>query len=157
RFEHFLDERDPEKAWHKARVLAAATRRSLTSDILRQWMPPEIADDRATRVALLKAVRAVGGEPDNHPGMVIAAPGQLGDGLAEAARAAAEFLEAAREMPQAQLVLPEPRELGVADEAARADSEFYLTVLTMPGLVLPLDGAERRDWTDEERFSFPLM
>jgi hypothetical protein len=157
RFEHFLDERDPEKAWHKARILAAATRRSLATDILRQWMPPEIADDRATRVALLKAVRAVGGQPENHPGMVIEALRHLGDGLSEAAQAAAEFLDAAREMPQAQLVLPEARELGAADEVARADSEFYLTVLTMPGLVLPLDGSDRRDWTDEERFSFPLL
>jgi hypothetical protein len=157
RFEHFLDERDPEKAWHKARVLAAATRRSLTTDILRQWMPPEISDDRATRVALLKAVRAVGGEPENHPGMVIEALRHIGDGLSEAAHSAAEFLDAARDMPQAQLVLPEARELGAAEEETRADSDYYLTVLTMPGLTLPLDGSERRDWTDEERFSFPLL
>lgn len=158
RFEHFLDERDPEKAWHKAKALAGATRRSLTTDILRQWMPPEIADDRATRVALLKAVRAVGGESTNHPGLVIEALRQIGDGLSEAAQAAAEFLDAAREMPQAQLVLPEVRELGAADEDDLGDNhEFYLTVLTMPGLVLPLDGADRRDWTDEERFSFPLL
>ena len=157
RFEHFLDERDPEKAWHKSRVLASATRRSLATDILRQWLPPEIADDKATRVALLKAVRAVGGSPDNHPGLVIEALRHVGDGLAEAAQAAAEFLDAAREMPQAQLVLPEARELGAADEDERAEGEYYLTVLTMPGLVLPLDGSDRRDWTDEERFSFPLL
>lgn len=158
RFEHFLDERDPERAWHKAKALAGATRRSLTSDILRQWLPAEVADDRATRVALLKAVRAVGGEQGNHPGMVIEALRTLGDGLSEAAQAAAEFLDAAREMPQAQLVLPEIRELGAAGEEEAADThEYYLTVLTMPGLVLPLDGADRRDWTDEERFSFPLL
>jgi hypothetical protein len=157
RFEHFLDERDPDKAWHKARILASATRRSLTTDILRQWLPQEISDDKATRVALLKAVRAVGGSPENHPGMVIEALRHVGDGLSEAAQAAAEFLDAAREMPQAQLVLPEARELGAAEEEERAEAEHYLTVLTMPGLVLPLDGSDRRDWTDEERFSFPLL
>jgi hypothetical protein len=90
--------------------------------------------------------------------MVIEALRHIGDGLSEAAQAAAEFLDAAREMPQAQLVLPEIRELGAADEDELGDShEYYLTVLTMPGLVLPLDGADRRDWTDEERFSFPLL
>src|SRR5262249_15124284 len=119
--------------------------------------PRETAAARPPGGALLRAVRGGGGEPDNHPGMVIEALRTLGDGLAEAAQAAAEFLDAAKEMPQAQLVLPEVRELGAADETARADGEFYLTVLTMPGLVLPLDGSERRDWTDEERVSFPLL
>ena len=66
--EHFHDEDDPERAWRREKALAAATRRRLVLDVLSGLLPYEVSKMVQTRIVLLRAVRAVGGRPDAHPG-----------------------------------------------------------------------------------------
>lgn len=71
--QHFADKTDPQKAYEREFALAAATGRRLTLDVLTGLPPWEIQRMAETRIVLLRTVRAVGGSPSAHPGIVITA------------------------------------------------------------------------------------
>ena len=136
--------------FHRERTLAAAARRRLTLDVLTGLLPYEIARMPQSRIVLLRAVRAVGGHPDAHPGMVIDA--LRGDDTEhhQHALAVADFLDEMRE--RMSLLIPERG----ADPYTRARDD-RLTVLTMAGLTLPKDGVSREHWTDAEALGVELL
>ncbi|CAM00915.1 ATP-binding protein [Saccharopolyspora erythraea] len=148
--EHFVDEDDPERSWRRERALAAATRRRLVLDVLTGLLPYEVARLPQTRIVLLRAVRAVGGRPDAHPGMVFEALRRDASEHHEHAVVVADFLDEIRE--RMSLLIPE------ADADPYSERrEDRLTVLTMAGLTLPKDGVGREHWTDAEALGVEML
>ncbi|MGH3905437.1 MAG: ATP-binding protein [Pseudonocardiaceae bacterium] len=147
---HFLDEDDPERAWRREKALTAATRRRLVLDVLTGVLPFEVARMAQTRIVLLRAVRAVGGRPDAHPGQVFETLRRDASEHHEHAVIVADFLDEMRE--RMSLLIP--------DEGADPYTEVRddrLTVLTMTGLNLPKDGVGREHWTDAEALGVELL
>ncbi|MBE9374657.1 ATP-binding protein [Saccharopolyspora sp. HNM0983] len=148
--EHFVDEDDPERSWRRERALAAATRRRLVLDVLTGLLPFEVARLPQTRIVLLRAVRAVGGRADAHPGMVFEALRRDASEHHEHAIVVADFLDEIRE--RMSLLIPE------ADADPYSEHrEDRLTVLTMAGLNLPKDGVGREHWTDAEALGVQML
>ncbi|WP_019854954.1 ATP-binding protein [Actinopolyspora mortivallis] len=148
--EHFVDEDDPERSWRRERAMAAATRRRLVLDVLTGLLPYDISRMPQTRIVLLRAVRAVGGRPDAHPGMVFEALRRDASEHHEHAVVVADFLDEIRE--RMSLLIPEAD----ADPYSQR-REDRLTVLTMAGLTLPKDGVGREHWTDSEALGVQLL
>lgn len=148
--EHFMDEDDPERSWRREKALVAATRRRLVLDVLTGLLPYEVARLPQTRIVLLRAVRAVGGRHDAHPGQVFEVLRRDASEHHEHAVVVADFLDEMRE--RMSLLIPD------------ADADPYstlrddrLTVLTMAGLTLPKDGVGREHWTDAESLGVELL
>ncbi|MEV4731156.1 ATP-binding protein [Saccharopolyspora sp. NPDC049426] len=148
--EHFVDEEDPERGWRRERALAAATRRRLVLDVLTGLLPYEVAKLPQTRIVLLRAVRAVGGRVDAHPGMVFEALRRDASEHHEHAVVVADFLDEIRE--RMALLIPESN----ADPYSETRDD-RLTVLTMAGLTLPKDGVGREHWTDAEALGVEML
>ncbi|GAA2349060.1 ATP-binding protein [Saccharopolyspora halophila] len=148
--EHFVDEEDPERGWRRERALAAATRRRLVLDVLTGLLPYEVARLPQTRIVLLRAVRAVGGRPDAHPGMVFEALRRDASEHHEHAIVVADFLDEIRE--RMALLIPE----NDADPYSESRDD-RLTVLTMAGLTLPKDSVGREHWTDAEALGVEML
>ncbi|MGH3513323.1 MAG: ATP-binding protein [Pseudonocardiaceae bacterium] len=147
---HFLDEEDPERAWRREKALTAATRRRLVLDVLTGVLPFEVARMAKTRIVLLRAVRAVGGRPDAHPGQVFEMLRRDPSEHHEHAIVVADFLDEMRE--RMSLLIP--------DKGADPYTEVRddrLTVLTMSGLTLPKDTIGREHWTDAESLGVELL
>lgn len=154
RLEHFTDETEPRKAWERERRLAAATRRRLVLDVLAGLLPYDVARLPHTRIVLLRAVRAVGGDPDRHPGQVLDTLRQHATDGEPHAGVVADFLDERRDLPQAALLFP--AEDTPVDPWA-GDADIRLTVLTMQGLNLPRPGSPRDEWTDNEALGVELL
>ncbi|MGH3873313.1 MAG: ATP-binding protein [Pseudonocardiaceae bacterium] len=148
--EHFLDEDDPERAWRREKALTAATRRRLVLDVLTGVLPFEVARMPKTRIVLLRAVRAVGGRPDAHPGQVFEMLRRDPSEHHEHATVVADFLDEMRE--RMSLLIPEKG----ADPYTEVRDD-RLTVLTMSGLTLPKDNIGREHWTDAESLGVELL
>jgi hypothetical protein len=147
---HFFDEEDPERAWRREKALTAATRRRLVLDVLTGVLPFEVARMAKTRIVLLRAVRAVGGRPDAHPGQVFEMLRRDPSEHHEHAIVVADFLDEMRE--RMSLLIP--------DKGADPYTEVRddrLTVLTMSGLTLPKDTIGREHWTDAESLGVELL
>ncbi len=147
---HFLDEEDPERAWRREKALTAATRRRLVLDVLTGVLPFEVARMAKTRIVLLRAVRAVGGRPDAHPGQVFEMLRRDPSEHHEHAIVVADFLDEMRE--RMSLLIPEQG----ADPYTEVRDD-RLTVLTMSGLTLPKDNVGREHWTDAESLGVELL
>ncbi len=141
---------DVDGVLRRERTLAAAARRRLVLDVLTGLLPYEIARMPQSRLVLLRAVRAVGGHPDAHPGMVIDTLRGDDSEHHEHARAVADFLDELRE--RMSLLIPEHGADPYTD--VRDDR---LTVLTMAGLTLPKEGVGREHWTDAEALGVELL
>jgi hypothetical protein len=147
---HFLDEDDPERSWRREKALTAATRRRLVLDVLTGVLPFEVARMAQTRIVLLRAVRAVGGRPDAHPGQVFEMLRRDPSEHREHALVVADFLDEMRE--RMSLLIPDAG----ADPYTEVRDD-RLTVLTMTGLSLPKDGVGREHWTDAEALGVELL
>ncbi|HJT03143.1 MAG TPA: ATP-binding protein [Pseudonocardiaceae bacterium] len=147
---HFLDEDDPDRAWRREKALTAATRRRLVLDVLTGVLPFEVARMAKTRIVLLRAVRAVGGRPDAHPGQVFDMLRRDPTEHREHAIVVADFLDEMRE--RMSLLIPEKG----ADPYTEVRDD-RLTVLTMSGLTLPKENIGREHWTDAESLGVELL
>ena len=147
---HFLDEDDPDRAWRREKALTAATRRRLVLDVLTGVLPFEVARMAKTRIVLLRAVRAVGGRPDAHPGQVFEMLRRDPTEHHDHAIVVADFLDEMRE--RMSLLIPE---MGADPYTEVRDDR--LTVLTMSGLTLPKDNIGREHWTDAESLGVELL
>jgi hypothetical protein len=147
---HFLDEDDPDRAWRREKALTAATRRRLVLDVLTGVLPFEVARMAKTRIVLLRAVRAVGGRHDAHPGLVFDMLRRDPTEHHEHAIVVADFLDEMRE--RMSLLIPERG----ADPYTEVRDD-RLTVLTMAGLTLPKDTVGREHWTDAEALGVELL
>jgi hypothetical protein len=150
RLEQFLDEIDPASAWQRAQTLADATRRRLMRDVITGLLPYEVAAQADTRTALLRAVRAAGTGPDHSPMDVLQALHEDQTSTREASENVLGFVQEMFELLAP--LIPVPGQDPYAD-----DRDDRLTVLTMPGLVLPRQDTDRRDWETEEQLGIQML
>lgn len=149
--EHYADEDNPDSAYRRAKTLAAATRRRLTLDALTGLLPYEVQTQAATRMVLNRAIRACGGERAMHPGHVLRALKQDRSDDGEHARNVHDLLDEVGD--RLQLLIPDSEE----DDPYATQQDARLTVLTMPGLTLPKETVERKDWDGREQESVVLL
>jgi len=153
RLEHFGEEADPEAAWRDACTRAAAQRRALCTQILRALLPPSMRGDKATDIALLRALKVVGATPANSPVEVIEvlATLQIESDIARHARYMAEALEEAASTPHGRLIL------SPTDPATVGVDEAVLTIYSLKGLTVPSATTPREDWTVEQHLAVPVL
>lgn len=147
---HYEGEADPDRAWRRECAIAAATRRRLVLDVLSGLLPYEVARMAQTRIVLMRAVRAVGGVVDAHPGQVFDTLRRDASEHSQHAEVVADFLDEMRE--RLALLIPESGE-----DPYSAHRDDRLTVLTMNGLILPKAGVSREYWTDAETLGIQLL
>jgi hypothetical protein len=137
---------DPE-AHEEACVLAAQDRKLLAIDVVRMLLPPAVDAMPATPLVLAEAVRATKGEWGASLWDVVR---HLEAEETDHARTVAAYLRDMAEMPLARLFFP-----AAVHPFGKLDTT--LTVLTMPGLVLPPRGVPREHWSTQEQLAVPLL
>jgi hypothetical protein len=138
-----------EDALEEARTLAAQDRKLLALDITTMLLPPVLASAPRTRLLLTETIRTTRGAPATSLWTVIDNLERRDD---EEARDIAAYLRDMAELPLARLFFP----VGPPADTTTA-GEAVLTVLTMPGLVLPPSGVPREHWSTSEQLAVPLL
>lgn len=138
-----------EDALIEARTLAAQDRKLLALDVTTMLLPPVLAAAPRTRLLLTETIRATRGAPATSLWTVIDALERRGD---EAAQDIAAYLRDMAELPLARLFFP----VGPTSDSTTS-GEAVLTVLTMPGLVLPPASVPREHWSTSEQLAVPLL
>jgi AAA-like domain len=141
------DQFPDDDAFEEAKVLASQDRKLLALDIARMLLPPSLDLMPSTRIVLSDAVRATGGAPMNSLWTVIE---HLEEHADPHGKVVANYLRDMAEMPMARLFFPTG-----AQPFSRMDAT--LTVLTMPGLVLPPRNVPREHWSTSEQMAVPLL
>jgi hypothetical protein len=143
------DQYESDEKFMEAKVLAAQDRKLLALDIATMLLPSALAALPRTRIVLSDAIRATGGAPMGASlWTVIENLERRGD---DHAQDVANYLRDMAEMPLARLFFPG----GHVDEEVEFDAT--LTVLTMPGLVLPPKNVAREHWSTSEQMAVPLL
>jgi hypothetical protein len=138
-----------DESLEEARTLAAQDRKLLALDITTMLLPPVLASAPRTRLLLTETIRATRGAPQTSLWTVIDNLERRDD---EHARDIAAYLRDMAELPLARLFFP----IGPTSDASSV-GEAVLTVLTMPGLVLPPAGVPREHWSTSEQLAVPLL
>ena len=133
--------------FEEAKVLAAQDRKLLALDIARMLLPPSVDAMPATPLVLADAIRSAGATERSSLWAVVEHLKRHEDSHG---RVVAAYLRDMAEMPLARLFFP-------ASYEAAPQSEATLTVLTMPGLVLPPRGVPREHWSTAEQLAVPLL
>jgi hypothetical protein len=136
-----------EEAYVEAEVLAAQDRKLLALDVVRMLLPPSLDAIPATALVISDAVRATRGEPTASLWDVVERLEHLDE---PHGRVVANYLRDMAELPLSRLLFPN---VGTAQD--RLDAT--LTVLTMPGLVLPPRSVSRDHWSTSEQLAVPLL
>jgi hypothetical protein len=136
-----------ETAFEEAKVLAAQDRKLLALDVARMLLPPSLDALPGTRIVLTDAIRTTGGAPRTGLWTVIELLDRHDD---PHGKVVANYLRDMAEMPLARLVFPP------TSEPERREPET-LTVLTMPGLILPPRNTPREHWSTSEQLAVPLL
>jgi hypothetical protein len=136
-------------ALEEARALATQDRKMLALDVATMLLPPALAALPRTRLLLTEAVRATRGAPGTSLWSVVEL---LERQTEDDARDIAAFLRDMAELPLARLFFP----TGPAGDAVGVGDDV-LTVLTMPGLILPPSGVNREHWSTSEQLAIPLL
>lgn len=139
-------------------VLAARKmREQLANDILRSLLPHEVRTGSTARDVLQgirQAVREVGGDRHRSLMDVVMCLRRSGN---QQVKAAGDDLADVATWPQARLFFASGYLAENAEANERRDAQPpVLTVITMPGLVLPQSTDESR-WTEQERLALPLL
>jgi hypothetical protein len=136
-----------EEGFQEAEVFAAQDRKLLAMDVVKMLLPASVDALPATSLVVSDAVRNTGGSQqaslwdivkhlENHPdphGQVVA-----------------NYLRDMSELPLSRLFFP-------SAEATGERLQANLTVLTMPGLVLPPKSVARDHWSTSEQLAVPLL
>lgn len=136
-------------ALEEARTLAAQDRKLLALDVATMLLPPALASAARTRLVLTEAIRATKGAPATSLWTVVEHLETRDD---DHAADIAAYLRDMAEMPLARLFFP----TGPGAEPS-SDDNAVLTVLTMPGLVLPPNSVPREHWSTSEQMAVPLL
>ena len=136
-----------EEAFQEALVLAAQDRKLLAMDVIKMLLPPAVNALPQSSLVISDAVRATGGDRGSSLWDVVEHLDQLPH---EHGRVVANYLRDMAELPLSRLFFPQT-EPGAARLSAR------LTVLTMPGLVLPPRTVPREHWSTSEQLAVPLL
>ncbi|MDQ4007540.1 MAG: ATP-binding protein [Actinomycetota bacterium] len=136
-----------EEAFEEAKVMAAQDRKLLAVDVLRMLLPSSVDGMAATPLVITEAVRGTKGHPRASLWDVVS---HLEQADSEHGRVVAAYLRDMAEMPLARLLFP-------AGTHAFTRLDTTLTVLTMPGLVLPPRNVSREHWSTSEQLAVPLL
>ena len=134
-------------AYAEAQVLAAQDRKLLAIDVVKMLLPPSLDSIPSTSLVLSDAVRATQGDRCASLWDVV---GYLDGHQDPHGHVVANYLRDMAELPLSRLFFP----------TAGADRERLnatLTVLTMPGLVLPPRSVPREHWSTSEQLAVPLL
>ena len=135
-------------ALEEARTLASQDRKLLALDVATMLLPPALAAAPRTRLLLTEAIRATRGAPATSLWTVVQHLEGRDD---DHARDIAAYLRDMAEMPLARLFFP------TGPPVESQSSTVVLTVLTMPGLVLPPPSVPREHWSTSEQMAVPLL
>lgn len=136
-----------DEAHVEAEILAAQDRKLLAMDVVKMLLPPSLDAIPETALVVSDAVRATRGEPTASLWDVVENLERLDNSHG---RVVANYLRDMAELPLARLFFPSGSE-GID----RLDAT--LTVLTMPGLVLPPRSVPRDHWSTSEQLAVPLL
>ena len=131
----------------EAEVLAAQDRKLLAIDVVKMLLPPSLDKIPATSLVISDAVRATRGDPDASLWDVVERLEKLTESHG---RVVANYLRDMAELPLSRLLFPTAGRTGDRLDAT-------LTVLTMPGLVLPPRNVAREHWSTSEQLAVPLL
>ncbi len=136
-----------EEAFVEAQVMAAQDRKLLAMDVVKMLLPPSLDKIPDTSLVISDAVRETRGDPSASLWDVV----EHLDGLESPhGHVVANYLRDMAELPLARLLFP-----GQAGVEQRMQA--MLTVLTMPGLVLPPRSVPRDHWSTSEQLAVPLL
>ncbi len=136
-----------DEAFEEAQVLAAQDRKLLAMDVVKMLLPPSVDAIPDTSLVVSDAVRATKGDQAASLWDVVE---NLERQRSPHGRVVANYLRDMAELPLARLFFPSP---GAVQERLEAT----LTVLTMPGLVLPPRSVPRDHWSTSEQLAVPLL
>jgi hypothetical protein len=131
----------------EAEVLAAQDRKLLGMDVVKMLLPPSLDAMPQTSLVVSDAVRATRGAPDASLWDVVENLEALDE---PHGKVVANFLRDMAELPLARLFFP-------AENQGFDRLDATLTVLTMPGLVLPPRSVPREHWSTSEQLAVPLL
>jgi hypothetical protein len=146
-------------AFEEAQVLAGQDRKLLAMDVVKMLLPASLDQLPETSLVISDAVRETRGEPTASLWDVV----RHLDSLASPhGRVVANYLRDMAELPLARLLFPgAATPSGPAADptsgAAVPRLSATLTVLTMPGLVLPPRSVPREHWSTSEQLAVPLL
>jgi hypothetical protein len=136
-----------EDAFEEAQVLAAQDRKLLAMDVIKMLLPASVDALPQTSLVVSDAVRTTRGERAASLWDVVE---HLERQDQAHGRVVANYLRDMAELPLSRLFFPR------ADPGATRLSST-LTVLTMPGLVLPPRSVPRDHWSTSEQLAVPLL
>jgi hypothetical protein len=131
----------------EAEVLAAQDRKLLAMDVVKMLLPPSLDAMPQTSLVVSDAVRTTRGAPDASLWDVVEHLETLEE---PHGKVVANFLRDMAELPLARLFFP-------AENQSLEPLDAALTVLTMPGLVLPPRTVPREHWSTSEQLAVPLL
>jgi hypothetical protein len=135
------------EAFEEAQVLAAQDRKLLAMDVVKMLLPPSLDSIPSTSLVVSDAVRTTRGDQNASLWDVVRNLEAHDD---PHGRVVANYLRDMAELPLSRLFFPKA---GAERERLRAT----LTVLTMPGLVLPPRSVPREHWSTSEQLAVPLL
>lgn len=130
-----------------AEVLAAQDRKLLAIDVIKMLLPSAVDAMAHSSLVISDAVRATQGDADASLWDVVE---HLERHDNEHGQVVANFLRDMAELPLSRLFFPKAGERNDLLDAT-------LTVLTMPGLVLPPRSVPRDQWSTSEQLAVPLL
>lgn len=136
-----------EDALAEAEVLAAQDRKLLAMDVVKMLLPPSLEAMPHTSLVVSDAVRTTRGAGDSSLWDVVANLEALDH---DHGKVVANYLRDMAELPLARLFFP-------AESREFERRSATLTVLTMPGLVLPPRNVPREHWSTSEQLAVPLL
>lgn len=134
-------------AYEEALVMAAQDRKLLAMDVVKMLIPASVDSLPETSLVISDAVRSTHGERSASLWDVVTALEGLDSGHG---RVIANYLRDMSELPLSRLFFP-------TGDTAQERMDTRLTVLTMPGLVLPPQSVPRDHWSTTEQLALPLL
>jgi hypothetical protein len=134
-------------AFKEALVIASQDRKLLAMDVIKMLLPPSLDNMPQTALVISDAIRSTRGGPNSSLWEVI---NHLEGHTDPHGRVVANFLRDMSELPLSRLFFP--HSAAIADRLSET-----LTVLTMPGLVLPPRTVPREHWSTSEQLAVPLL
>lgn len=134
-------------AFTEAQVLAAQDRKLLAMDVVKMLLPTAVDAMAETCLVVSDAVRATQGDPSASLWDVVEHLERL---TSPHGRVVANYLRDMSDLPLSRLFFPQ-----AGQESVRMRDG--LTVLTMPGLVLPPQSVPRNHWSTSEQLAVPLL
>lgn len=135
-------------ALQEAEVLAAQDRKLLAMDVVKMLLPASVDAMAQTSLVISDAMRQTGGDSSASLWDVVE---HLEAHEDPHGRVVANYLRDMAELPLSRLFFPS------SDSSSASKLGARLTVLTMPGLVLPPKSVPRDHWSTTEQLAVPLL